>query len=157
MKKLFALILTFLCLLTTLSIPAFAADADVEPYGTPGSGYDQKTFTANGVQYSAKFYLQFNSSNVARSKCETIAETTVVHNALTVQFETHYNGYQIVKSGARAYTLAQKILAGTATYSYDVTYRAAGDYATGINYVGGSATINGSTTLQATLGSRSAS
>ena len=53
MKKLFALILTFLCLLTTLSIPAFAADADVEPYGTPGSGYDQKTFTANGVQYSA--------------------------------------------------------------------------------------------------------
>ena len=96
MKKLFALILTFLCLLTTLSIPAFAADADVEPYGTPGSGYDQKTFTANGVQYSAKFYLQFNSSNVARSKCETIAETTVVHNALTVQFETHYNGYQIV-------------------------------------------------------------
>ena len=165
MKKLFALILTFLCLLTTLSIPAFAADADVEPYGTPGSGYDQKTFTANGVQYSAKFYLQFNSSNVARSKCETIAETTVVHNALTVQFETHYNGYQIVergtwpivKSGARAYTLAQKIQAGTTTYSYDVTYRAAGDYATGINYVGGSASVNGSTTLQATLGSRSAS
>ena len=94
---------------------------------------------------------------MARSKCETIAETTVVHNALTVQFETHYNGYQIVKSGARAYTLAQKIQAGTTTYSYDVTYWAAGDYATGINYVGGSASVNGSTTLQATLGSRSAS
>ena len=46
MKKLFALILAFLCLLTLLSIPALAADADVEPYGTPGSGYDQKTFTA---------------------------------------------------------------------------------------------------------------
>ena len=41
MKKLFALILAFLCLLTLLSIPALAADADVEPYGTPGSGYDQ--------------------------------------------------------------------------------------------------------------------
>ena len=37
MKKLFALILAFLCLLTLLSIPALAADADVEPYGTPGS------------------------------------------------------------------------------------------------------------------------
>lgn len=157
MKKIFAVILAFLCLLTLLSIPAFAADAEVEPYGTPGSGYDQKTFTANGVQYSAKFYLQFNSSNVAKSRCDTIAETTVVHNALTVQFETHYNGYQIVKSGARAYTLAQKIQAGTTTYSYDVTYWATGDYATGINYVGGSASVNGSTTLQATLGSRSAS
>ncbi|MEI3072556.1 MAG: hypothetical protein V8T47_08790 [Oscillospiraceae bacterium] len=47
MKKLFALILALLCLLTMLSIPALAADAGVEPYGTPGSGYDQKQFYYN--------------------------------------------------------------------------------------------------------------
>ena len=44
MKKLLAIFLAILCLLTMLSIPAFAADAGVEPYGTPGSGYDQKQF-----------------------------------------------------------------------------------------------------------------
>ena len=72
MKKLFALILTFLCLLTTLSIPAFAADADVEPYGTPGSGYDQKTFTANGVPQSsicssiARMWLGANARRLRR-------------------------------------------------------------------------------------------
>lgn len=44
MKKLFTLILAILCLLTMLSIPALAADAGIEPYGTPGSGYDQKQF-----------------------------------------------------------------------------------------------------------------
>jgi len=42
MKKLFTLFLAILCLLTMLSIPALAADAGIEPYGTPGSGYDQK-------------------------------------------------------------------------------------------------------------------
>ena len=62
MKKFFALILALLCLLTMLSIPALAADAGIEPYGTPGSGYDQKTFTFNGRQYTATMYLQFNSS-----------------------------------------------------------------------------------------------
>ena len=40
MKKLLAIFLAILCLLTMLSIPALAADAGVEPYGTPGSGYD---------------------------------------------------------------------------------------------------------------------
>ena len=38
MKKLFTLILAILCLLTMLSIPAFAANAGVEPYGTPRLG-----------------------------------------------------------------------------------------------------------------------
>ena len=47
MKKLFTLFLAILCLLTILSISAFAANAGVEPYGTPGSGYDQKTFVYN--------------------------------------------------------------------------------------------------------------
>ena len=68
MKRLFSIILAILCLLTMLSIPAFAANAGVEPYGTPGSGYDQKTFTFNGRQYTATMYLQFNSSYVAQSK-----------------------------------------------------------------------------------------
>ena len=54
MKRLFSIILAILCLLTMLSIPAFAANAGVEPYGTPGSGYDQKNFTFNRSTYTAK-------------------------------------------------------------------------------------------------------
>ena len=38
MKKLLAIFLAILCLLTMLSIPALAADAGVEPYGTPVRG-----------------------------------------------------------------------------------------------------------------------
>ena len=38
MKKLLAIFLAILCLLTMLSIPALAADAGVEPYGTPRFG-----------------------------------------------------------------------------------------------------------------------
>ena len=79
MKKLFTLFLAILCLLTMLSIPALAADAGIEPYGTPGSGYDQKQFTFNGRQYTATLYLQFDNSYVARSKCETLAETQIDH------------------------------------------------------------------------------
>ena len=82
MKKLFTLFLAILCLLTMLSIPVFAADAGVEPYGTPGSGYDQKNFTFNRSTYTAKLYLQFNSSYVAKSRCETVAETQIDHKAL---------------------------------------------------------------------------
>ena len=77
MKRLFSIILAILCLLTMLSIPAFAANAGVEPYGTPGSGYDQKNFTFNRSTYTAKLYLQFNSSYVAQSRCETVAETQI--------------------------------------------------------------------------------
>ena len=44
MKKLFALILALLCLLTMLSIPAFAADAGVEPYGTPWFGMTRNSY-----------------------------------------------------------------------------------------------------------------
>ena len=58
MKKLLAIFLAILCLLTMLSIPALAADAGIEPYGTPGSGYDQKQFTFNQATYTAYFYLQ---------------------------------------------------------------------------------------------------
>ena len=96
MKKLFALILALLCLLTMLSIPAFAADAGVEPYGTPGSGYDQKQFTFNGLPYTATLYLQFDNSYVAKSKCETLAETQIDHRTLTVEFKTYRNGYQTI-------------------------------------------------------------
>ena len=91
MKKLFTLILAILCLLTMLSIPALAADAGIEPYGTPGSGYDQKQFTFNGRQYTATLYLQFDNSYVARSKCETLAETQIDHRTLTVEFKTYRN------------------------------------------------------------------
>ena len=55
MKKLFTLILAILCLLTMLSIPALAVDAGVEPYGTPGSGYDQKKFYYNNQEFTAIF------------------------------------------------------------------------------------------------------
>ena len=157
MKKLFALILALLCLLTMLSIPALAADAGIEPYGTPGSGYDQKTFTFNGRQYTATMYLQFNSSYVAQSKCETLAETQIDHRTLTVEFKTYRNGYQTIVGGARSYTIAQKIQAGTNTYSYGVVYSTSTDHATGVNYIGGSVYVNSTTHLNATLGSRSAS
>ena len=99
MKKLFTLILAILCLLTMLSIPAFAANAGVEPYGTPGSGYDQKQFEFNGQQYTAYFYLQFDASYRARSKCETEALVDVVHGTLTVQFKTGGSGYQTRTGG----------------------------------------------------------
>ena len=156
MKKLCALILALLCLLTMLSIPAFAADAGVEPYGTPGSGYDQKQFTFNGVQYTATLYLQFDNSYVARSKCETLAETQIDHKALTVEFKTYRNGYQTILGGARSYTIAQKIQAGPNPYSNGVIYSTSTDHATGVNFIAGSVTVNSSTTLSATLGSRSA-
>lgn len=157
MKKLFALILALLCLLTMLSIPVFAADAGVEPYGTPGSGYDQKTFAINGKQYTATMHLQFDSNYVAKSRCVTLAQTRIVHSALTVEFKTSSNGYQIVTGGSRTYTAAQKAQVGNTTNSYNVTYSSSTDYATGVNYIGGSVTINGSTILTATLGFRSAS
>ena len=100
MKKLFALILTFLCLLTMLSIPALAADAGVEPYGTPGSGYDQKKFYYNNQEFTAYFYLQFDSSYYARSKCVTEAIVEVSHGTLTVQFTTGEAGIRRVPAGA---------------------------------------------------------
>jgi len=157
MKKLFTLILAILCLLTMLSIPALAADAGIEPYGTPGSGYDQKQFTFNGRQYTATLYLQFDNSYVARSKCETLAETQIVHRTLTVEFKTYRNGYQTIVGGARSYTIAQKIQAGTNTYSGDVIYSTSTDHATGVNYIGGSVYVNGTTLLTSTLGFHSAS
>ena len=157
MKKLFALILALLCLLTMLSIPALAADAGIEPYGTPGSGYDQKTFTFNGRQYTATMYLQFNSSYVAQSKCETLAETQIDHRTLTVEFKTYRNGYQTIVGGARSYTIAQKIQAGTNTYSGGVIYSTSTDHATGVNSIGGSVYVNGTTLLTSTLGFHSAS
>ena len=156
MKKLFTLFLAILCLLTMLSIPVFAADAGIEPYGTPGSGYDQKNFTFNRSTYTAKLYLQFNSSYVAKSRCETVAETQIDHKALTVEFKTYRNGYQTILGGARSYTIAQKIQAGTNTYSNGVIYSTSTDHATGVNFIAGSVTVNSSTTLSATLGSRSA-
>ena len=156
MKRLFSIILAILCLLTMLSIPAFAANAGVEPYGTPGSGYDQKKFTFNRSTYTAKLYLQFNSSYVAQSRCETVAETQIDHKALTVEFKTYRNGYQTILGGARSYTIAQKIQAGTNTYSNGVIYSTLTDHATGVNFIAGSVTVNSSTTLSATLGSRSA-
>ena len=157
MKKLLALFLAILCLLTMLSIPALAADAGVEPYGTPGSGYDQKTFTFNGRQYTATLYLQFDNSYVARSKCVTPAETKIDHGTLTVEFKTYRNGYQTILGGARSYTIAQKIQAGTNTYSYGVVYSTSTDHATGVNYIGGGVYVNSTTHLTATLGFRSAS
>ena len=156
MKRLFSIILAILCLLTMLSIPVFAADAGVEPYGTPGSGYDQKNFTFKRSTYTAKLYLQFNSSYVAQSRCETVAETQIDHKALTVEFKTYRNGYQTILGGARSYTIAQKIQAGTNTYSNGVIYSTLTDHATGVNFIAGSVTVNSSTTLSATLGSRSA-
>ncbi len=42
MKKSLVCILLISCLMMALSIPAFAADTGIAPYGTPGSGYDQK-------------------------------------------------------------------------------------------------------------------
>ena len=157
MKRLFSIILAILCLLTMLSIPAFAANAGVEPYGTPGSGYDQKNFTFNRSTYTAKLYLQFNSSYVAQSRCETVAETQIDHKALTVEFKTYRNGYQTIVGGARSYTIAQKIQAGTNTYSYGVVYSTSTDHATGVNYIGGSVYVNGTTLLTSTLGFHSAS
>ena len=157
MKKLFTLILAILCLLTMLSIPVFAADAGVEPYGTPGSGYDQKQFYYNGVKYTATMYLQFDSSYVAKSKCVTPAETKIDHGTLTVEFKTYRNGYQTILGGARTYTIAQKIQAGTNTYSYGVVYSTSTDHATGVNYIGGSVYVNGTTLLTSTLGFHSAS
>ena len=62
MKKLLAIFLAILCLLTMLSIPALAADAGVEPYGTPGSGYDQKQFEFNGRPYTASNKTTFSTA-----------------------------------------------------------------------------------------------
>ena len=64
MKKLFTLILAILCLLTMLSIPALAADAGVEPYGTPGSGYDSGSFVYNERTYTA--YLRSEERRVGK-------------------------------------------------------------------------------------------
>ena len=133
MKKLFTLILAILCLLTMLSIPVFAADAGVEPYGTPGSGYDQKQFEFNGRPYTAYFYLQFDTSYRARSKCETEALVDVVHGTLTVQFKTGGSGYQ------------------TRTGGY-ISYSSSIDVATGVNYIGGKATFNKNIITSGTLG-----
>ena len=88
--------------------------------------------------------------------CETVAETQIDHKALTVEFKTYRNGYQTILGGARSYTIAQKIQAGTNTYSNGVIYSTLTDHATGVNFIAGSVTVNSSTTLSATLGSRSA-
>lgn len=151
MKKLFTLILAILCLLTMLSIPAFAANAGVEPYGTPGSGYDQKTFVYNKKSYTAYFYLQFDSSYRARSKCETEALVDVVHGTLTVQFKTGGSGYQTRTGGYISYTAKQRASNKT-TFSTAVTYSSSIDVATGVNYIGGKATFNKNIITSGTLG-----
>ena len=112
--------------------------------------------SGNSVRKAKVLYLQFNSSYVAKSRCETVAETQIDHKALTVEFKTYRNGYQTILGGARSYTIAQKIQAGTNTYSNGVIYSTLTDHATGVNFIAGSVTVNSSTTLSATLGSRSA-
>ena len=151
MKKLLAIFLAILCLLTMLSIPAFAANAGVEPYGTPGSGYDQKQFEFNGQQYTAYFYLQFDASYRARSKCETEALVDVVHGTLTVQFKTGGSGYQTRTGGYISYTAKQRASNKT-TFSTAVTYSSSIDVATGVNYIGGKATFNKNIITSGTLG-----
>lgn len=156
MKKLFTLFLAILCLLTMLSIPAFAADAGVEPYGTPGSGYDQKTFVYNQKTFTAYFYLQFDSSYHARSKCVTEAIVEVSHGTLTVQFTTGGSGYQTRTGGSKYYSAFQRSgnVENRTTYSNSVSYSSALDVATGVNYMGGNATFNGYSGVKtsATLG-----
>lgn len=156
MKKLFTLILAILCLLTMLSIPVFAADAGVEPYGTPGSGYDQKTFVYNQKTFTAYFYLQFDSSYHARSKCVTEAIVEVSHGTLTVQFTTGGSGYQTRTGGSKYYSAFQRSgnVENRTTYSNSVSYSSAFDVATGVNYMGGNATFNGYSGVKtsATLG-----
>ena len=78
-------------------------------------------------------------------------------STLTVEFKTYRNGYQTIVGGARSYTIAQKIQAGTNTYSYGVVYSTSTDHATGVNYIGGSVYVNGTTLLTSTLGFHSAS
>ena len=96
MKKSLVCILLISCLMMALSIPAFAADTGIAPYGTPGSGYDQKSFMFNGQEYTAYFYLQFDTSSYrAKSKCYTEALVDVTHNSLKVQFQTQGSGYEI--------------------------------------------------------------
>lgn len=151
MKKLLAIFLAILCLLTMLSIPAFAADAGVEPYGTPGSGYDQKQFTFNQATYTAYFYLQYDSSYRATSKCKTQALVSVTHGTLTVQFTTGGSGYQKRTGGYISYTAEQRRV-NRETYSKTVSYSSSIDVATGVNYIGGNATFNGNVVTSATLG-----
>ena len=156
MKKLFALILALLCLLTMLSIPAFAADAGVEPYGTPGSGYDQKTFVYNQKTFTAYFYLQFDGGGGGGSKCVTEAIVEVSHGTLTVQFTTGGSGYQTRTGGSKYYSAFQRSgnVENRTTYSNSVSYSSALDVATGVNYMGGNATFNGYSGVKtsATLG-----
>ena len=151
MKKLLAIFLAILCLLTMLSIPVFAADAGVEPYGTPGSGYDQKQFTFNDATYTAYFYLQFDSSYRATSKCKTQALVSVTHGTLTVQFTTGGSGYQKRTGGYISYTAEQRRV-NRETYSKIVSYSSSIDVATGVNYIGGNATFRGDVVTSATLG-----
>ena len=87
----------------------------------------------------------------------TLAETQIDHRTLTVEFKTYRNGYQTIVGGAKSYTIAQKIQAGTNTYSGDVIYSTSTDHATGVNYIGGSVYVNGTTLLTSTLGFHSAS
>ena len=156
MKKLFTLILAILCLLTMLSIPALAVDAGVEPYGTPGSGYDQKKFYYNNQEFTAYFYLQFDSSYYARSKCVTEAIVEVSHGTLTVQFTTGGSGYQTRTGRSKYYSASQRSgkQENRTTFSNPVKYNGSFDVATGVNYMGGNATFNGysGVTTSATLG-----
>ena len=154
MKKSLVCILLISCLMMALSIPAFAADTGIAPYGTPGSGYDQKSFMFNGQEYTAYFYLQFDTSSYrAKSKCYTEALVDVTHNSLKVQFQTQGSGYQIRTGGSISYTATQRsTIPDKPTYSRNVIYTASNDVATGVNYIGGSATFNGNINTSATLG-----
>ena len=123
----------------------------MEPYGTPGSGYDQKQFTFNQATYTAYFYLQYDSSYRATSKCKTQALVSVTHGTLTVQFTTGGSGYQKRTGGYISYTAEQRRV-NRETYSKTVSYSSSIDVATGVNYIGGNATFNGNVVTSATLG-----
>ena len=118
----------------------------------PGSGYVDGTIYVNGKAYTVKFYLQYDASFRARSKCYCVASVTVSHQALTVKFDTYRNGYQTVQSGAKYYTVAQKnaLSDPNNTYSNYVTYSAANDHAEGILNMSGSVIVNGSETFSTT-------
>jgi hypothetical protein len=131
MKKLVAVLLSAVLVLSTCCLPA---SAGTKKELLRSGGYTEHTIYINGIPYTASLSLAGSVSSGGYSVFSTSAKCVRDHYTVNVAFFTVGTGYESCSGGSVSYYGADnKGLTGT-TYSGHVTY-SGGDTPTGIKAI----------------------